>query len=104
MPSEKLTTPNWLICGFEVKAFVRNLVIPQGVGRVCRPWGTICYASLHVNQRRRVNYNKPNVLSLLDDKQDDCCVSFIKRCDLLSRKSQPFSLIIFCVAIFQKFR
>lgn len=34
----------------------------------------ICYASLHVNQRRRVNYNKPNVLSLLDDKQDDVSV------------------------------
>ena len=34
----------------------------------------ICYTSLHVNQRRRVNYSKPNLLSLVDDKHDDVTV------------------------------
>ena len=60
MPSEKLTTPNWLICGFEVKAFVLNLVIPQGVGRVCRRWGTnlLCFASRKPKEAGKLQQTK----------------------------------------------
>ena len=61
MLSEKLTTPNWLIFGFEVNAFVRNLVIPQGVGRVSRRRGTnlLCFASCKPKEAGKLEQTNP---------------------------------------------